>query len=28
VAGSLAEVRTADDVQVIRGSAVPEDPTN
>lgn len=28
VAGSLAEVRTADDAQVIRGSAVPEDPTN
>lgn len=28
VAGSLAWVRTADDAQVIRGSAVPEDPTN
>lgn len=28
VDGSLAWVRTADDVQVIRGSAVPEDPTD
>ena len=28
VAGSLAWVRTADDVQVIRGSAVPENLTN
>jgi len=28
VAGSLARVRTADAVQVIRGNAVPEDPTN
>lgn len=28
VAGSQAWVRTASDVQVIRGSAVPEDPTN
>lgn len=28
VDGSLAWVRTTDDVQVIRGSAVPEDPAN
>jgi len=28
VEGSLARVRTAEDVQVIRGGAIPEDPTN
>ena len=28
VDGSLARVRTTDDVQVIRGDAIPEDPTN